>query len=123
MIGKKRLASMPDRVTNTITTLDQGIVTRPTVINCYEEGDLGSLDRWWAQWSEFIFTKKISINKKGVTKTVRIYELMSPIKNAKYPAITLEEVIVRRGYLFSYNSAGLIYFSRKKFRFLFKLWR
>jgi hypothetical protein len=36
LIGKKRLASMPDRYTNTITTLDQGIVTRPTVINCYE---------------------------------------------------------------------------------------
>ena len=35
-IGKKRLASMPDRYTNTISTLDQGIVTRPTVINCYD---------------------------------------------------------------------------------------
>ena len=36
MIGKKRLASMPDRVSNTIITSDKTVVTRPTVINCYE---------------------------------------------------------------------------------------
>ena len=36
MIGKKRLASMPDRVSNTIITSDKKVVTRPTVINCYE---------------------------------------------------------------------------------------
>ena len=36
MIGKKRLASMPDRVSNTIITSDKSAVTRPTVINCYE---------------------------------------------------------------------------------------
>jgi len=33
IIGKKRLASMPDRVTNTINTID-GTAMRPTVINC-----------------------------------------------------------------------------------------
>ena len=38
MIGKKRLASMPDRVSNTIITSDKKVVTRPTVINCYEGG-------------------------------------------------------------------------------------
>ena len=36
MIGKKRLASMPDRVSNTISLSDNTVVTRPTVINCYE---------------------------------------------------------------------------------------
>jgi hypothetical protein len=36
VLGKKRLASMPDRVTNTIHVSDGSSVMRPTVINCYE---------------------------------------------------------------------------------------
>jgi len=35
LLGKKRLASMPDRVTNTINLADGTIAYRPTVINCY----------------------------------------------------------------------------------------
>ena len=54
-------------------------------------GDLGSMDKWWLQWSEFIFNKKITVKKRDTTKTVGIYELMATIKNAKYPAITPEE--------------------------------
>lgn len=34
-LGEKRLASMPDRITNTIRTTT-GPVYRPTVINCYQ---------------------------------------------------------------------------------------
>ena len=43
-LGKKRLASMPDRYTNTIITADSPprTVTRPTVINCYDD-DLSSV--------------------------------------------------------------------------------
>jgi hypothetical protein len=37
-LGKKRLISMPDRVSNSINTVD-GIMMRPSVINCYS-GDL-----------------------------------------------------------------------------------
>ena len=36
LIGKKRLASMPDRYTNTINLADGGTAMRPTVINCYQ---------------------------------------------------------------------------------------
>jgi len=34
-IGKKRLASMPDRLTNTIADKDSSVLFRPTPINCY----------------------------------------------------------------------------------------
>ena len=54
-LGKKRLASMPDRVTNTIRT-ENGNVMRPTVINCFA-GDLGTQEKWfeavWKSTSEF----------------------------------------------------------------------
>jgi hypothetical protein len=90
-LGKKRLASMPDRVTNTINTLKEGIVTRPTVINCYNEGDLSTMDKWWDQWKNFIFRKQITVNSHGLEKSSKIYELITGIKKAKYPAITEEE--------------------------------
>ena len=46
-LGEKRLASMPDRVTNTINTLGEaGKVHRPTVISCYD-GDMSSMAAWW----------------------------------------------------------------------------
>ena len=90
-IGKKRLASMPDRVTNTITTADGSVVTRPTVINCYSEGDLGTMEKWWDLWIEFMFNKQVDIAKAGGVKSVKIYELLAPIKNSKYPSITKEE--------------------------------
>ena len=64
IIGKKRLASMPDRVTNTINAADGSVITRPTVINCYS-GDLGSMDKFWTQWIEFIFKKEITLRRKG----------------------------------------------------------
>lgn len=49
-LGSKRLASMPDRVTNTINVSgsDQP-VCRPTVINMYGE-DLSTLPNWWKKW-------------------------------------------------------------------------
>merc|ERR1719181_1569023 len=90
MIGKKRLASMPDRVTNTIQTVDQGVVTRPTVINCYEE-DLSDGDKWFGKWMDFVFTRKLTLSAGGETKHTHVYELFSPIKQSKYPAITSEE--------------------------------
>lgn len=52
MLGKKRLASMPDRVTNTIHTSSDESVMRPTVINCFA-GDLGTTEAWWSRWLDF----------------------------------------------------------------------
>lgn len=90
MLGKKRLASMPDRVTNTIITTD-GVAMRPSVINCYDGGDLGTLDKWWKQWREFMFTKEVTMNKQGEEKTVKIRDMLTAIKKSKYPSITEDE--------------------------------
>ena len=49
------------------------------------------MQKWWAQWSEFVFEKKITIKKKETSKTIHIYQLMAPILKAKYPDITIEE--------------------------------
>jgi hypothetical protein len=92
MIGKKRLASMPDRVTNTINTrsADEPIVTRPTVINCYS-GDLSTMDEWWNQWIDFIFHKEVLVERHGQEKRIKVYEMLSTIKKSKYPSISSEE--------------------------------
>ena len=83
-LGSKRLASMPDRVTNTIRSVD-GKKMRPTVINCYEQ-EFSSLQDWWTQWKTFIFDTEV--NGKPV------YGLLQPIKRSKYPAITMAEEAV-----------------------------
>ncbi|KAL7541784.1 hypothetical protein ACHAXR_011225 [Thalassiosira sp. AJA248-18] len=91
ILGSKRLASMPDRITNTINVagLDEP-VCRPTVINMYG-GDLDTLDQWWSAWETFMFDDALEIKtKKGVEKKVP-YQMLQPIKKAKYPDITVEE--------------------------------
>jgi|MDSY01.1.fsa_nt_gb hypothetical protein len=92
VIGKKRLASMPDRYTNTINTADGKTVMRPAVINCYE-GDLGTTAKWWKAWRSFVFTESVLVNKRGGggTEQKAIKDMLSKIKNSKYPAISLEE--------------------------------
>ena len=98
LIGKKRLASMPDRLTNTIETASGEMALRPTVINCYNE-PLTSTDIWWSHWKRFMFIDTISLKKKSSssnsnevqTQDVKIYEIIQPIKKSKYPAITEEE--------------------------------
>jgi hypothetical protein len=91
LLGSKRLASMPDRITNTIN-LDGGEqVYRPTVINMYSD-DLATMDKWWAAWERFMFDEKLSIKGKGGVVEEHIpYELLQPIKKAKYPEITEAE--------------------------------
>jgi len=90
-LGSKRLASMPDRITNTINVkgkVDQ--VYRPTVINMYA-GDLSTLDKWWKAWEKFMFDDKLKIpGKKGVEKKIP-YEMLQVIKKSKYPEITDQE--------------------------------
>eukprot|EP01041_Mallomonas_annulata_P002661 gene2661-5221_t len=90
VLGKKRLASMPDRFTNTINTIDKGAIMRPTVINCYN-GDLSTQQLWWSRWKEFMFENKVSIKTRTGTKTIAVVEMLSSIKKSKYPAITEDE--------------------------------
>merc|ERR1719424_1160379 len=98
-LGEKRLASMPDRVTNTINLAGgRGVANRPTVINCFA-GDMTSRQRWWASWKAFMFQRKVMIegggkraprgNKAGVATLPA--SLLRKIKRAKYPAVTAEE--------------------------------
>jgi len=92
-IGSKRLASMPDRVTNTIGCVVKGqpaTLCRPTVINM-SEGDMSSMGSWWGLWKDFMFRTEVCVIQKGATKTTRIPQMLEPIKQSKYPAITPEE--------------------------------
>lgn len=82
---------MPDRITNTIN-LDGGEqVYRPTVINMYSD-DLSTMDKWWSAWEKFMFDDKLAIKGKGgVVEQTIPYEMLQPIKKAKYPEITETE--------------------------------
>eukprot|EP01062_Namystynia_karyoxenos_P039744 TRINITY_DN288_c0_g1_i1.p1 TRINITY_DN288_c0_g1~~TRINITY_DN288_c0_g1_i1.p1 ORF type:complete len:667 (+),score=258.04 TRINITY_DN288_c0_g1_i1:110-2002(+) len=82
-IGKKRLASMPDRVTNTISA-PQGTLYRPTVVNCYD-GDLGTMQQWFDAWTTFFFNATVDATGK------RPVDVLPPILRKKYPAVTEEE--------------------------------
>jgi hypothetical protein len=93
-IGNKRLASMPDRITNTINTLDEGAVCRPTIINCYDK-PMDSVGEWWAQWKDFHFQRKVLVKeKKGKSEPKPVWSMLTGIKKEKYPAITEAEEAV-----------------------------
>jgi len=91
LLGSKRLASMPDRITNTVNIEGgAGQVYRPTVINMYA-GDLSTLEKWYDSWEKFMFHDKLKIKgKKGVESRIP-YEMLQQIKKAKYPDITEQE--------------------------------
>lgn len=92
LLGSKRLASMPDRITNTINVASKDEpVCRPTVVNMYD-GDLSTLDQWYSSWEEFMFDNALEIKtKKGLVESIVPYQMLQPIKRAKYPDITEEE--------------------------------
>mmetsp|Transcript_16733 Transcript_16733/g.45899 ORF Transcript_16733/g.45899 Transcript_16733/m.45899 type:complete len:514 (-) Transcript_16733:133-1674(-) len=91
LLGSKRLASMPDRITNTINVESRdGQVFRPTVINMFA-GDLSTLDKWWAAWEKFMFDDKLKIKGKAGIESKIPYEMLQKIKKAKYPDITEQE--------------------------------
>ena len=82
-IGNKRLASMPDRITNTINTLDEGAVCRPTIINCYDK-PMDSVGEWWVQWKEFHFQRKVLVKeKKGKSEPKPVWSMLTGIKKDK----------------------------------------
>ena len=84
MIGKKRLVSMPDRVTNTIKT-SKGTFYRPTPINCYNGPRFTAIHDWFDSWLKFMFDTKVTEDGKVPV------QLLEKIPKAKYPAITEEE--------------------------------
>eukprot|EP00659_Diplonema_papillatum_P014536 gene14536-22246_t len=90
VIGKKRLISMFDRVTNTVAT-SKGTVFRPTPINCYA-GDLSRVNVWWPKWLEYIFDEEHSVQARdGRWPKKQIQHMLVPITRAKYPSVTAEE--------------------------------
>jgi len=86
-IGSKRLASMLDRITNTLNLADGSQIYRPTAINMYEDSKLDSMQEWFDRWSEFLFSKPVVLKEDEQM----ICEMLAPIKRAKYPAVTEEE--------------------------------
>ena len=92
-IGSKRLASMPDRMTNTINTLDEGAVCRPTIINCYGS-DMDSVESWWRQWRSFVFGKTVLVKTKSGSEKREVWSLLQRIPRRKYPDISEEEEAV-----------------------------
>jgi len=111
VMGKKRLTSMPDRVTNTVhlmpvrtdgaggeaNTEPGGTVfacpepaCRPTVINNYD-GDMSSLSTWWTAWMKFMFDTHLTIKVKGSLVQKRPCEMLDRISRSKYPDLTEEE--------------------------------
>jgi hypothetical protein len=93
-LGKKRLTSMPDRVTNSISTATEGVVMRPTVVNCYNAANLSSIEVWWSEWRHFVFEKTVVVKKQGVKTVVPIRDMISKIQKSKYPSITANEAVI-----------------------------
>ena len=94
-LGLKRLASMPDRITNTINLATGGTCMRPTVINAYNGGSLVSISSWWSEWKKFMFHTYVRISTgRDRSEPQLVCELLSPILRSKYPAITVEEQTV-----------------------------
>eukprot|EP00605_Chrysophyceae_sp_TOSAG23-4_P001004 GSChrysophyteH1.ASY1.ANO1.1105.1 assembled CDS len=80
VLGKKRLISMTDRVTNTIQLANGHVATRPTVINCYESQDLNSIEAWWGKWLFFMFDENkypaISASEEIISKPLQKWQPM-----------------------------------------------
>jgi hypothetical protein len=57
---------------------------------------LGDGSKWWAAWRDFMFKAKHTLpgKKGGAPSTRATYELLGPIKHAKYPDITEEEEVL-----------------------------
>lgn len=86
-IGKKRLISMPDRITNTLQLPSGELMFRPTVINCYSE-PLGTPSAWFDSWLAFFFDTPTDLDGKGRRP---IHTYLQRIRRSKYPAVTANE--------------------------------
>ena len=93
-IGNKRLASMPDRITNTINLQNGEISLRPSVMNAFDGGSLATIPLWWDQWKKFMFHTQIEIFtglEGAADQPHSVCSMIPPILRGKYPAITEEE--------------------------------
>ena len=94
LLGTKRLASMPDRITNTINLHNGGLAFRPSALNAYNGEPLSSLDLWWFQWKKFMFHTEVQVFTGAADSAADpqvVCSLITPILRGKYPAITEEE--------------------------------
>ena len=91
LLGKKRLISVPDRITNTIRDSLGVDNMRPTVIN-YSSSDIFTNGDWWAAWRTFMFRTEVELCKGHEVKSV--LKLLDPISTAKYPALSAHEELV-----------------------------
>ena len=91
LLGKKRLISVPDRITNTVRDKSGCDVMRPTVIN-YFSGEMSTKSSWWAAWRKFVFHTKVELcDRAGATL---ILSLLDPISAVKYPALSADEELL-----------------------------
>ena len=92
-IGAKRLASMPDRITNTICLADGNILRRPSAISAYNEASLSNVEVWWEEWKKFMFHTNIEIlTMQQRAPAQPVCSLIEPLLGTKYPAISPEEL-------------------------------
>ena len=94
-LGSKRLASMPDRVTNTVHLASGAQAYRPTVINCFGGvfAPEALMSDWWGAWKAFMFQDQFEIvdRKTKKPRPTNGAGLLVPISRAKYPAVTEHE--------------------------------
>jgi hypothetical protein len=92
-IGAKRLASMPDRITNTIKLVNGRVLTRPSAISAYDGPPLDSLDLWWIEWVNFMFHSQVQISTGDETEQTlqSVCSLIEPLLRRKYPEVSPEE--------------------------------
>ena len=83
-LGRKRLISMPGRMTNTVDTA-AGPVYRPSVISPYAGRALASKAAWGRAWLRFLF------DADPHTGSPPHCTRLQRIPRAKYPALTAEE--------------------------------
>ena len=88
-IGKKRLISMPDRISNTINTISGATVYRPTAINCFPR-EMATLDAWWKEWQSFMFDTPLHV-VGGASEVPGAASLLSQMSKAKYPDLSETE--------------------------------
>lgn len=90
-LGKKRLASMPDRFTNTITAADGSSHPRPSVINSFT-GPMQTTREWWEQWLAFLFVEPLQLaGRDGAPSARRPAQLLRAIPASKYPELSAAE--------------------------------
>ena len=95
-LGLKRLASFPERITNTIHLQDNSVCFRPAVLSGYDEVSLTSTELWWHQWKVFIFHTSVRVcsGAESSQEPCPVYSLITPVYRRKYSAITDAEQLI-----------------------------